>query len=607
MTTILERQDFTFEENPGFGTYGALAEATISLSVGETYTVDWNGTIYSNLTAVFYETMNGIGIGNAALLGLEPDSSEPFAIGVADGMIAMFTTENVGTIPVAIYQGAAVETDDTEYLIQGSTLKAIAEAIRAKTGKSDPIPVPDMAAEIGSITGGGSGGSSADVCYVIFKNHDGTVEYGKKAVAVGDDCADPIKRGLFSTPTRESDVQYNYTFYGWATSPNGAADANWYKSIAEDKTVSANFVSALRYYTVTYYDGTTVLKTESLAYGTMPNYVASKEGYRMTGWQPELTAVVGNASYYAQFEKLSGFVRVAQVSSSYVRKAAVNNAGSLLALAALTGQQNNAPVYNIAGDTPVELACSSTSQLYLGDVAFSRDDTELTAQGQNKSGSNTRKVYDVSNPSVLAYKDYKTGGSASSPVAYSPVADIRGNFGSGKIYQTNTVDGTSATTITTSDGGVGMSMVYSPDGIHVAVASTRAVGVFDVASGEQSFAISRTDAKKVSYNVDGNLLAVSYEAAPWVEIYETTNFTKICDLANAATTTCYAELVGAGILVVGTGTAVQVYNITDSGLSDFEQPVPTYEGSTINWINKNHSNTRVVLTSSSAAEVWKLL
>jgi hypothetical protein len=87
------------------------------------------------------------------------------------------------------------------------------------------------------------GGSSADVRYVTFMSDDGTTEYGKKAVAVGDDCADPIARGVFDTPTKEPDAQYTYTFYGWATEPNGGVDDNWNKAIIEDKTVYANFAS----------------------------------------------------------------------------------------------------------------------------------------------------------------------------------------------------------------------------------------------------------------------------------------------------------------------------------------------------------------------------
>ena len=41
------------------------------------------------------------------------------------------------------------------YLIQDATLAGIADAIRAKTGGTDPIPVPDMEALISGISSGG--------------------------------------------------------------------------------------------------------------------------------------------------------------------------------------------------------------------------------------------------------------------------------------------------------------------------------------------------------------------------------------------------------------------------------------------------------------------
>lgn len=152
---------------------------------------------------------------------------------------------------------------------------------------------------LGSVTVAVEGASSNDVRYVTFMSYDGTTEYGKKAVAVGDDCADPIARGIFDTPTRESDAQYDYTHNGWASEVNGSANSNWNKAITEDKTVYASFASALRYYTITYYDsdGTTVLKTESLAYGAMPSYKPEKEGYGFGGWSPELATVTKDANY----------------------------------------------------------------------------------------------------------------------------------------------------------------------------------------------------------------------------------------------------------------------------------------------------------------------
>ena len=199
----------------------------------------------------------------------------------------------------------------SEYVIMPKAdYTAACNAIRTKTGKADLIKSGDMEGEILGITSGG--GSSADVRYVTFMNEDGSVELGKKAVAVGDDCADPIARGVFSTPTKESTAQYTYTLYGWATTPNGAADSNWNKAVTEDRTVYANFVSAVRYYTITYYDsdGTTVLKTESLAYGSIPSYTPTKNGYTFKGWTTEIVEVTGDASYIATWaaqEKLEDY------------------------------------------------------------------------------------------------------------------------------------------------------------------------------------------------------------------------------------------------------------------------------------------------------------
>lgn len=53
-----------------------------------------------------------------------------------------------------------------EYIIQGDTLSAIADAIRAKTGKTAAISPADMAAEVSSIETGGGAGASVDTCSV---------------------------------------------------------------------------------------------------------------------------------------------------------------------------------------------------------------------------------------------------------------------------------------------------------------------------------------------------------------------------------------------------------------------------------------------------------
>lgn len=149
------------------------------------------------------------------------------------------------------------------------------------------------------------GGSSADVRYVTFMSHDGTVELGKKAVAVGDDCADPIARDVFDTPTKESTAQYNYSFVGWATTPNGAWDEAALDAVSEDRTVYAAYAATVRYYTITFYDddGTTVLNTQTLAYGTTPSYTPTKTGHVFSGWTPDIATVTGDTSYTAAWEE----------------------------------------------------------------------------------------------------------------------------------------------------------------------------------------------------------------------------------------------------------------------------------------------------------------
>ena len=252
-----------------------------------------------------------------------------------------------------------------DYLIKGETLTSIAEAIRSKTGGEDAIPVSDMAAQIEGITGGG--GASEDVRYVTFMSEDGSVEYGKKAVAVGDDCADPIARGVFDTPTKESTAQYSYAHVGWATTPNGAWDETALDAVTEDRTVYAAYASAVRYYTISYYDGDTLLKSESLAYGSMPSYIPVKDGSTFKCWAPELVVVSGNMSYYAQFEDKITF------------------SGSSWADISSVCERGEASEYFVLGDTRnIEFAYGGTN--YTATVEIVAIDYDSKADGSGKAG-----------------------------------------------------------------------------------------------------------------------------------------------------------------------------------------------------------------------------
>ena len=220
-------------------------------------------------------------------------------------------------------------------------------AVKGATILKPETLIPENIAEgveIAGVVGTMAGGSSNDVRYVTFMNGD-TVLY-KKPVAVGDDCVDVLTKGLISTPTKESTVQYTYGYLGWGASDNGAVDSNILKNITEDKTVYAIYTSTLRKYTITYLDddGITVLHTEQVAYSSVPSYKPEKDGFVFAGWAEELVAVVGDATYTATWDVDNG-VEIYNKTFN-----ATTNDGNYGAYGGLSVPLGSGPVFE-AGDT----------------------------------------------------------------------------------------------------------------------------------------------------------------------------------------------------------------------------------------------------------------
>lgn len=186
-------------------------------------------------------------------------------------------------------------------------------------------------------SGGSSGGGSDVVAYVTFMSEDGTVELGKRAVIKGDDCPEPVADGLFSTPTKESTVSNTFSFSGWSLTSGGTAESSPFTDITEDKTLYAVFASAVRYYTVRFYDGETLLKTESVAYGGSSSYEYVKPDYFFDGWTPEPTNVTGDMDCYGTWTFDDGYIRddwdvIAQAVSdgTYLTKYAIGDMKQLV-------------------------------------------------------------------------------------------------------------------------------------------------------------------------------------------------------------------------------------------------------------------------------------
>lgn len=231
----------------------------------------------------------------------------------------------------------------TDFVIMpGADYQALVDKIKEKTGKTDPLVSGQLAAELDNI----SGGTSEDVRYVTFMSYDGVTEYGKKAVAVGDDCADPIARGVFDTPTRESTAEYNYVFAGWATSAGGALNSGALKAVEKDRTVYANFAAVVRYYTIRFFDGETLLESKSVAYGAMPSIEdPEKSGYSFDCWNPEIVAVTGDADYYAQWTMNLKFANASWADIATVAES--GNAANVFAL----GDTRTVPILFPKGNT----------------------------------------------------------------------------------------------------------------------------------------------------------------------------------------------------------------------------------------------------------------
>lgn len=269
------------------GLYGYTTENTYQFTEGKTYKVLWDGEVFEFVYTVYTVDVGqivpiGHALGNASFFntysgGLTnfEDTGEPFMIGVAsDNTFAILTDEEGESHVVAVYEEKA-------------------------------------------------GGSSDDVRYVTFMSEDGKTELLVKPVAVGDDCADVISRGLIDTPTKSSTAQYDFTFSGWSISAGANADPDALKNVTEDRIVYAAYTSALRYYTISYYDGETLLQSESLAYGSMPGYVPTKTGYNFESWTPALSIVIGSASYTANWQSAN----LKMADYSWAEIVAMANAG----------------------------------------------------------------------------------------------------------------------------------------------------------------------------------------------------------------------------------------------------------------------------------------
>lgn len=131
---------------------------------------------------------------------------------------------------------------------------------------------------------------------VRYVNYDGSLLY-ETLIAEGTKAINPVADGTIPTPKRPSDVGYTYSFSGWDALP----------VITQDTTIKAQYKATVRYYTVQFYNGSELLESKTVAYGSVPSYTGdvpiSTDTTRpqWAGWHPYMTAIKGNTTYNALF------------------------------------------------------------------------------------------------------------------------------------------------------------------------------------------------------------------------------------------------------------------------------------------------------------------
>ena len=146
---------------------------------------------------------------------------------------------------------------------------------------------------------------------LTYRDNDGTV-LGTETILDG---AAPV-----STPTvtNKEDGRYYYTFLGWGRSANGSVDATVFTDIESDTTAYAIYSLVEKTFTVSFYNGSTLLTTfQNVAYGATVNYNVTPTysgpgnagDYIFTGWSPLPENITQDTVCYAQYSFTGSYFR----------------------------------------------------------------------------------------------------------------------------------------------------------------------------------------------------------------------------------------------------------------------------------------------------------
>ena len=147
---------------------------------------------------------------------------------------------------------------------------------------------------------------------VTWYEADGSIRGNDPRVAYGANIWDMTELYTPTPPTKAADAQYTYTFDHWVNRETNEAITSASK-VTGDTDLDPVFKQELRMYTITWKndDGTILETDEKVEYGTVPTYDGetpakaeeTRYTYSFIGWDKDVTAVSGDVTYTAQFEK----------------------------------------------------------------------------------------------------------------------------------------------------------------------------------------------------------------------------------------------------------------------------------------------------------------
>lgn len=483
--------------------------------------------------------------------------------------------------------------------------------------------------EIAGIVGTheGGGGSVEGTATVTFCNYDGT-ELFSRPVFVGDDCPDPVEQGKIDEPTRESTAQYNYAYSGWSLTAGGAASASALNVVMEDRTVYAAYTQNVRYYTVRFYDGTTLMQEMQVAYGSVATEPSTgKDGYNFVGWTPSDLTIYADTDFYGTWEEstyasLMSAPDVAPKGEVYASAFFDNDTKLAVAF-------NDFPyVYDISGDIPTKIySCQSCNHKHPDLAAHPNGTMFVTADNAPKNYiSLCTFAYYVTSSNSISYSNKSYFGS-NVPDGFNSIQTVRFSRDGSRlmvctstatyIYDSSTTPFTLLNTISVSTYGYS---VWGADNdtlyyIRNVNGTNGALAKYTISTGtsaDVTSTLAMSKASRPAINHDYTRIAVAYGGGGnTVAIFDTQTGeqVKIITLKN---TVCFRNESQMGYygnisyspdgktLAVACKGNVYFYDATDDKYTLIDSNHQGYDGGDAYSVNYNSSGNMVAVSSNAA-------